>query len=58
MQNKGQRVVEESSNSGMIGKSTARIAILGVSSALVKVLPLLYYSLLSIHEVDNMSYCM
>ncbi|WOG85142.1 hypothetical protein DCAR_0104329 [Daucus carota subsp. sativus] len=34
MQNKGQRVVEESSNSGMIGKSTARIAILGVSSAL------------------------
>ncbi|KAL8108054.1 glyoxysomal processing protease, glyoxysomal isoform X2 [Apium graveolens] len=34
--NKGQRVGDESSNPSVIGKSTARIAILGVSSALVQ----------------------
>lgn len=38
--NKGQRVGDESSNPSIIGKSTARIAILGVSSALVEVHPL------------------
>lgn len=43
-QNKGQRVGDESSNPSIIGKSTARFAILGVSSALVEGSPKLSIS--------------
>lgn len=43
-QNKGQRVGDESSNPSIIGKSTTRFAILGVSSALVEDSPKLSIS--------------